>query len=239
MQSIEREVLLLDVGNSAIKVGRTLKGKVEFLFALPTQKALKDRKELEEILKGRGEVAVASVVPELSKAIKEIFPKALFIENLQELPVKIGYKSSMGADRVANILGASTLFKSFIVASVGTAAVIDVVINRAFKGGAILPGPELMAEALKSKTALLPKVGGVREKVGKSTPECIKAGIFMGIKGAIKSLKGEFKGIPLILTGGGGDLFRESLGGIYIRELTLKGIFEFWKLKRGRELPQK
>jgi len=238
MQSIEREVLLIDVGNTSIKVGRALKGGVELLSTLPTVKALKEPESLTGLLKERGEVAVASVVPQASKVIKEACPRALFVEPKGELPVKIPYRGRMGADRVANILGAYTLFKSFIVASVGTAVVVDAVVNGEFKGGIILPGLELMAGALRNKTALLPKVEGAERKLGRETEECIRGGIFRAIEGAVKTVKEELPGIPLILTGGGGNLFKEALGGIYLKDLTLTGIFEFWKLKRGRELPQ-
>jgi type III pantothenate kinase len=113
------------------------------------------------------------------------------------------------------------------------------VVKGEFKGGIILPGLELMAGALSKRTALLPLVEGVRREPGRETEECIRAGIFRAVEGAIKTVRDEFGGLPLILTGGAGESFSEVLGGIYLRELTLLGIFEFWKLKRGRELPQK
>jgi type III pantothenate kinase len=237
MQSTEPEVLLVDAGNTFVKVGAVEGERVKLVRALPTKEVLKEPEALAELLKGK-EVAVASVVPAVSKLIKEASPGALFVEADKELPVKIDYQGQMGADRVANILGAYSLFKSFVVASVGTAVVVDAVVNGEFKGGIILPGLELMAGALSKGTALLPRVKGVRREPGRKTEECIRTGIFRAVEGAIKTVREEFGGLPLILTGGAGEFFSEVLGGIYLRELTLLGISEYWKLKRGRELPQ-
>jgi type III pantothenate kinase len=237
MQSTEPEVLLVDAGNTFVKVGAVEGERVKLVRALPTKEVLKEPEALAELLKGK-EVAVASVVPAVSKLIKEASPGTLFVEAGKELPVKIDYGSQMGADRVANILGGYSLFKSFVVASVGTAVVVDAVVNGEFKGGIILPGLELMAGALSKGTALLPRVKGVRREPGRKTEECIRTGIFRAVEGAIRSVREEFGGLPLILTGGGGELFRDALGGIYLKKLTLTGIFEYWKLKRGRALPQ-
>ena len=237
MQSTEPKVFLIDAGNSFVKLGMARGGKVRLLRALSTKKVLERPQIVAELAEG-GEVAVASVVPALSQIIKELFPAALFVKAGRELPVKIDYGGQMGADRVANLLGAYSLFKSFILASLGTAVVIDTVVDGRFRGGAILPGAELMAEILKDRTALLPEVKGVKREFGRETEGCIKAGIFRAIEGAIKTVKEDFPGIPLILTGGGGMVFERVLKGIYIKELTLAGIFEYWKLKRGRELPQ-
>jgi len=237
MQSTEPEVLLIDAGNTFVKVGVAEGGRVSFLRALPTKEVLERPIALAELLKGK-KVAVASVVPAVSKVVKEVSPDALFVEAGRELPVKIDYESPMGADRVANILGAYSLFKSFVVASVGTAVVVDAVVKGEFKGGIILPGIELMGRALSEKTALLPEVKEVRRELGTKTEECIGAGLFRAVEGAVRSVKEEFGGLPLILTGGGGRFFRKVLGGIYLKELTLAGTFEYWKLKRGRDLPQ-
>jgi len=237
MQSTEPEVLLIDAGNTFVKVGLAKGGRVRSVRALPTGEVVKRPEVLAGLLKGK-EVAVASVVPAVSELIKEVSPGALFVEAGKELPVKIDYEGQMGADRVANALGASTLFKSFVVASVGTAVVVDAVVNGEFRGGIILPGIELMGRALAERTALLPPVRGIRRELGRKTEECVRAGIFRAVEGAIRSVREEFGGLPLILTGGGGELFRDALGGIYLKELTLTGVFEFWKLKRGRELPQ-
>ncbi len=239
MQSTEPNLLLIDVGNTSVKVGRLSEEGVELLSRLPTYRVLKDPGLLkEEIGKFKGKVGVASVVPHVSKVIKELFPQALFVKAGRELPVKIEYQGKMGADRVANILGGSCLLKSFIVVSLGTAVVVDAIINGEFRGGLILPGLRLMAKSLKEGTALLPQVSDFQGfKPGKSTEECIRAGIIGGVIGAVRTMKEEFPGVPLILTGGDSEVVSRLVGGIVVRELTLMGVAEYLKYKGGMGSP--
>jgi len=236
MQSTELRALLIDGGNTAVKVGELSGERVELIARLPTEEVIERPELLLQKVKGfKGRVGIASVVPKLSKVLRELFPEGEFVGLMGELPVKIPYKGEMGADRVANILGGSSLFKSFIVASLGTATVIDVVVNGEFRGGFILPGVRLMARSLKEGTALLPQVKELRNfRPGNETKECIEAGILRGIGGAISSVRREFLGLPLILTGGDAGAIYPLTGGILIEELTLLGIGEYLKYKGGR-----
>ncbi|RKQ63397.1 type III pantothenate kinase [Thermovibrio guaymasensis] len=239
MQSTEPK-LLIDAGNSTVKVGVFKRGRVELVRRVPTEEILKDPKLLKELSgKFKGEVGIASVVPEVSELIREFFPDSKFVKLERELPVKIHYVGEMGPDRIANILGGSTFFKSFIVASFGTATVVDVVINCEFKGGIILPGLKLMARALKEGTALLPEVKSFKSsKLGMKTRECIESGILRGTYGAVLSVKREFPGVPLILTGGYSRLIERLLNGILVEELTLLGIANFLSYKGGMKSPR-
>jgi type III pantothenate kinase len=233
MQSTGPNWLLLDCGNSFIKGGRFIGSNFNLLFKLPTGSVLKEPSLLTEKVKGEM-VAAACVVPEVEELLKENCRELLLVSLKLKLPLKINYKGSMGGDRICNMCGAYTLFKSFIVASFGTATVIDVVVNGEFKGGAILPGIELMGKALSKGTSLLPDVRELGKTfLAKSTSECIKGGILAATLGAIDVIKRDYPWLPLILTGGGGRRVKEFACGVLIEELTFLGIREILKLNWG------
>ncbi len=227
MQSIElKEVILLDVGNTTIKVGKLEGDKVKVIKRVMTEEALKRPQELLKSLKGKV-VAVASVVKEITEFLKEELENPFFLsKNSPNLPVEIEYEGELGADRVAAMVGARELFKSFIVVSCGTATVVDVVVEGKFEGGLIFPGLGVMAESLKRATSSLPKVkvGEEKEILGKSTFNCIKRGIVSAMVGAVMEVKREFKELPVITTGGYGSVISRRTGGIYREELILKGL---------------
>ena len=104
-----------------------------------------------------------------------------------------------------------------------------------FLGGAILPGPALMARALADGTSKLPEVAALGTSAppampGRSTHEAIAAGIGFGIQGAVARLVAEARGslgtdAEVILTGGWRGAVRAALpGAIEIPDLVLHGI---------------
>lgn len=130
------------------------------------------------------------------------------------IPIKTDLKEPerIGTDRLLGALAAYRRTKGpCIVVDCGTATTVNAVSqDGTFLGGAILPGPELMARALAEGTAQLPEVqiGPVASAIGKSTEEAILAGIIHGWRGAVWSL---IEGISdttrpmpsVVLTGGG------------------------------------
>ena len=100
---------------------------------------------------------------------------------------------------------------SAVVVSCGTALTVDAALApRAFLGGAIAPGPALLARALAGGTARLfevdPRPGA--PALGRDTREALAAGIVHGLRGAAAHLAREVAreaGIPdapCVLTGG-------------------------------------
>ena len=227
MQSIElKKLILLDVGNTTVKVGKVEGDKVKVIKRVMTEEVLKNPKELLNPLKDKV-VAVASVVKEITELLKEEVENPFFLsKNSPNLPVEIEYEGELGADRVAAMVGGRELFKSFVVVSCGTATVVDVVVDGKFEGGLIFPGLGVMAESLKRATSSLPKVKVERETkvLGKSTFNCIKRGIVNATVGAVMEVKREFQELPVITTGGYGLILSHRIGGIYKEELTLKGL---------------
>lgn len=236
MQSTEPKLLLVDAGNTRVKGALYSGRKIEPVFSVKTEEF---EKRAEELLTkyNFSDLAVASVVPKVSGKIKDIFPGALFVSEVKKLPFKHSYREKPGEDRIANICGGLNYSESFIVVSCGTATVIDVVVDREFIGGYILPGIQTMAECLSVKGALLPNVNltELSEKVGSSTVDCIVSGITVSTVGAVERVKNRFK-LPLLITGGFGELISKLTEGRFIRTLTFEGLLKLWKAKKG-ELP--
>ncbi len=125
----------------------------------------------------------------------------------------------LGADRWAALIGARVRHAgACVVVNVGTAVTIDA-LNPAgeFLGGLILPGPELMAEALASGTAGLPRLPGQFESFPTSTANAIFSGAVQAVCGAIERIAHNLQGAgysepQIVLSGGSGDLVAAQLG---------------------------
>jgi len=134
-------------------------------------------------------------------------------------------REGVGRDRLFAARGAyERSGASAIVVDVGTAMTVDalVVADRPyFAGGAIAPGPSLLAAALHSATARLPLVTPTHDAtaLGLDTTSAIAAGIRHGVRGAAKELvervaeEASIAAAPVFLAGGasqwlmGNDLF--------------------------------
>ena len=129
----------------------------------------------------------------------------------------------VGMDRRFAAEGAHALVGSCVVVDAGTAVTVDAVgRGPVFLGGAIAPGPEVLASSLASAGAQLFSVDpkpGVRA-LGQTTAEALEAGISVGFAGACARLVlevAEEAGLgeaPVVVTGGARSfLDREGLFG--------------------------
>ncbi len=155
------------------------------------------------------------------------------------LAIAVAAPERTGIDRLCGAAAAAlvkTADRPAIVVDCGTAATVDMVAaDGTFLGGAILPGPTLMARALADGTSKLPEVAALATAAppampGRATHEAIAAGIGFGIQGAIARLVTEaqasFDGrAEVILTGGWRGAVRAALPGANeIPDLVLHGI---------------
>ncbi|TCK03379.1 type III pantothenate kinase [Phorcysia thermohydrogeniphila] len=227
--------LLIDAGNTSVKVALFEDGTLQPLFRIPTIRVLEHPadfvKKLRDITFNK--LGVASVVKEITHLIEENFPGALIVSANLKLPIKIDYRTPelLGADRIAAACGGLEFADSFIVVSCGTATVVDLVEEKTFKGGVIFPGVETMAQLLNLKTSQLPKVNfeGEVKIPGRSTEECIQAGILASTIGGIKETIRNLPQHPLLITGGWGELVSRHVKGTYVPELVFKGILKILK----------
>jgi type III pantothenate kinase len=247
-------LLCLDVGNTHILGGIFTGNEVTLRFRYATQQlgtADQFGIFLRNILETNGldakkvtAVAVCSVVPSTSytirHAVTQYFKGDFF--NLQPgvktgLNIKYKNPAEVGADRIANAIGAVNAFpdKNIIIIDAGTATTFCVVNkNRDYMGGVILAGVRLSMEALRSNTAKLMEVDiEVPPTVmGQTTRESIQRGLYFGHLGALKEIisglrKEQFRGeeVMVIGTGGFSQLFRdEKIFDIILPDLVLQGL---------------
>ena len=120
----------------------------------------------------------------------------------------------LGADRWAALIGAWHLRRGpALVVCAGTATTIDVLDAQGiFRGGLILPGLDLMAEALAGNTAGLQTPPGEYAELPTTTADAISAGALHATLGAIARMASRLPpASPLLLSGGAADRLQPLL----------------------------
>lgn len=192
-------------------------------------------------------VSVSSVVPfvddSLRKSVKELFGVEPYFTDYTTdtgITLKIDNPSEMGADRIADYIGALSLFPPpFIVIDSGTATTFDIVNKEnEYIGGSIFPGIELSIKSLAQNTAKLGMIKfGIPESIiGTNTEDSIKAGIYYNYLGGLSFMIKEYKSIigsdaKVVATGGLTKYFKGKITEIDQYEpdlihLGLKKIYE-------------
>jgi len=257
-------VLLADVGNSRIKlalVSRPAASDGGRLVGLPTISGRRDidtgslradhlRGWLRMVAPGPAVVLIASVHDAAAAILEMVLAEesATGRRPLRQrrighgdlpLPILLDEPHRVGIDRLAAATAASIVKptgRGVIVVDCGTAATVDMISAEGeFLGGAILPGPALMARALAEGTSKLPEVRALADgdpppMPGRNTREAIAAGIGWGMRGAIASLVDQARmslgsEAPVILTGGWGKAVLPVLpDAIELPDLVLAGI---------------
>ena len=135
-----------------------------------------------------------------------------------------------GSDRWFNVLG-SRLFSpnTCVVVSCGTAITIDAITHdNHYLGGSIMPGFNLMKEAMAAKTANLNQPIGKAYPYATSTPNALASGMHDAASGAVilmhQRLKERQQGQPvdIILTGGGASKIEQHLPKALILDSQVK-----------------
>ncbi|MFH1073723.1 MAG: type III pantothenate kinase [Candidatus Firestonebacteria bacterium] len=216
----------LNIGNSFMTAGYFTKGVFVPIKRVPSE--ISSFKKLTALNKKYcGLIIVASVVPKLEKAVKKIYKNRVLVMRNDNVPVVNCYKNkkTAGIDRLLISLGAARKYGApCLVVDFGTATTINLVGKRGeFKGGLICPGASLFSKYLFENTSKLPYISlaPVKKTVGRSTKDCIKAGVFYGyvemVRGLILRLRKETGGnIKVIAAGGWGKLFSP-----YIKEIAV------------------
>lgn len=161
---------------------------------------------------------ISSVVPRVTYPLVEAIENVANIKSIvigpgvkTGLDLRIDNPATLGADLVAMCVAVKELYSCpAIVIGLGTATTIVYMNeNKAYCGGAILPGVSISLDALTNNGALLPSVDITCPKnvVGTNTEDCISSGIVYGtactIDGMINKIQQE-KGqkCTVIATGG-------------------------------------
>ncbi|MCU1351012.1 MAG: pantothenate kinase, type [Acidimicrobiales bacterium] len=186
-------------------------------------------------------IAISSVVPSATAAFREMTEKYF---GFRPIVLEPGIKTGMpiltenprevGADRIANAVGAIDVFGApVVVIDFGTATTYDAISSRGeYLGGAIAPGIEISLDALYTRTAALRRVELVEPKsvIGRTTVESIQSGAVYGFAGQVdgicRRLKDELGSPTIVATGGLAELIAPYTSSIEHLEpwLTLHGL---------------
>lgn len=183
-------------------------------------------------------VVIASVVPKLLPAFRRAFGGRLLEVNARqiELGLKFHYPkpAEIGADRLAAAVAAySWGFFPAIIIACGTATAFTVLDAKGrLYGGAIAPGLQAQLTALIGSTAQLPSttLRPVRNALGRSTQDAIRAGVMLNFQGGVKEIIQQLtKALPgkrkphILLTGGNARF----LQGVLDEPVTLRPLLVF------------
>jgi type III pantothenate kinase len=126
------------------------------------------------------------------------------------MPILYDNPKEVGADRIANAVGAFDLYGGpCIVVDFGTATTLDAISARGeYLGGAIIPGIEISLDALFSRAAALRRFELIepRNVIGKNTVESMQSGAIYGfaaqVDGVCERMKVELGDPSVVATGG-------------------------------------
>jgi len=247
-------IIAVDIGNTNITIGLYLKDEEQFIKSIPGR----SRKELTNCLKSawqkipiaksskekkrNGVIVVSSVKPAWTKLIQQtvkdnLGEKVYIIGKDIPLPISlwVDEPDKVGTDRVVSAAAAYAVVEdAVVVADFGTALTIDLVDEHGiFQGGAICPGFEISAEALKQNTAQLPKAKIKKPKApyGKTSTEAISCGLYYSAVATLQEVIRRYaekigKWPHTVLTGSAAETIKDDCEFIdsYVPNLVVKGI---------------
>jgi type III pantothenate kinase len=215
--------VVVDIGNSRMKWGHCIEGRVAEMVSLPLDDPCAWEDELAKQPPPRAyarQWAIASVnEPALLRFMGWNYSEGgtAVIEYNRFLPlrVQVDEPESVGIDRLMNAVAAHHFAgnRPAVTVGIGTAVIADLVDESgAFLGGAILPGPQLMARSLHEHTAKLPLVDASNLHAvscpGYDTRRAIELGISSAVGGAIARLIAAYSQLagspPVVCFTGGG-----------------------------------
>lgn len=240
-------LLAVSVGNTRTRVGAFVKGELCEVSTFSNKRLDRIASAIEQANKPLSEVEdahvlVSSVNPGVIEEVLGLLKKHTTREVFRvedDLPIPIGRQldpeAIVGEDRLLNAAAAfDKLNQACVVVDAGTAMTIDYIDgNGTFHGGAIVPGAQLMLDALTKRTALLPDVDFKKpeELIGHNTTQAMLTGAFYGLRGIVRSVTEaiavETGQYPIVVATGGDAqvIFRDDeFVNRVIPDLGLQGI---------------
>lgn len=225
-------LLAVDVGNSAIKLGRfpwpCTEPIPEPTDVLRLRTQAPDSTALHAWLPQEAAYCVLASVQRqateqlLNSLLPSRLAAATHVLSLADFPLRVAvhHPERVGQDRLAAAVAAAQTKlpeRAAVIVDAGSAITVDGLSpDNVFLGGAILPGLQTSATALGTTADLLPELDASDWKetpplLGRSTDQAIQSGVFWGTVGAIRELVARTKsvlerehgtGCDVILTGG-------------------------------------
>lgn len=246
-------ILLMDVGNTNIKIGLSNEKKNVNTWRVATdttRTADEFGMVLFDLLRQAGYgfsdidgIIISSVAPSINYTLEHMCSYYM-----HKKPIGVSYKLNLGkltldyskhelgADRIINAVAAYELYGGpVITVDFGSATTFGAIDEKGvFMGGLIAPGIKSSAESLVNTAAKLPRIELIRPQsvIGKNTVENMQAGVIYGFTGLVeyivKKMKQEpgFASAKVVATGGMSQLVTENSKIIDVvdRALSLKGL---------------
>ena len=255
-------ILLLDVGNTNIKIGLSSDKKNVNTWRVATdttRTADEFGMVLFDLLRQQGYgfkdidgIIMSSVAPSINYTLEHMCSyymhrKPITVSHKLNLgKIKLDYANhELGADRIVNAVAAYEIYGGpVITVDFGSATTFGAVDhNGVFIGGAIAPGIKSSAESLVNTAAKLPRIELVRPSsvIGKNTVENMQSGVLYGFTGLVeylvrkmKTVEG-FENAKVVATGGMSQLVTENSDVIDVvdRALSLKGLKILYDYNHG------
>lgn len=141
------------------------------------------------------------------------------------------YEGGLGDDRMALSIGALSLYsQNTLIIDLGTCVTYDLVLNGIYKGGQISPGLQSRLESLKHTTSSLPLLNFdiPEDFIGTSTEKCILSGVYYGLLSEIELMIKRYTSanqLTVVLTGGDSQYFKKNIKNVIFDDnLLMKGL---------------
>jgi len=248
-------LLLIDIGNTEVKIGVSDGGEIKNKYRLATIASSSGDEYAIKIksLVGNNDfegAVISSVVPTLTTKFRLMFKNHFKIDPIIIGPgIKTGIKiktdnpKEVGSDLIACAIGALNLYGTdTLVIDLGTATKFIHTKNATLDGVVIGTGIEVSAKALTNSASLLPgfELKAPKKILGTNTIECLQSGLVYGaasmIDGMVYRIKKEVRNdnMKVIITGGLSKLvnnycYQEMT---YDENLLLKGLEIIYNLNK-------
>ncbi|HEU4928971.1 MAG TPA: type III pantothenate kinase [Candidatus Krumholzibacteria bacterium] len=236
-------ILCVDIGNTAAKLGIVRGATVSSHVVIPANAGARAVDHaLLRALRGVRNVdgaAVCSVRPaatdELVRAVmRRTGYHPIVVNDRTPMPIRLAVRhpERVGTDRLCAACGALRgRRRDAIVITAGTAITVNLVLNRVFRGGVIMPGVGMSLAALHHFTAQLPKLDAdfATPRRIDDTESAMRWGALLsgagGIRLALEVLERGRGRTPRLVTGGDADRIARWLPATVVApDLTLLGL---------------
>lgn len=246
-------ILLMDVGNTNIKIGLANDKKQLNTWRVATdtsRTADEFGMILFDLLNQAGHsfgeidgIILSSVAPSINYTLEHMCTYYMKKKPIMVSPklnlgkITLDYNAhELGSDRIINAVAAYELYSGpVIIVDFGSCTTFGVVDeNGVFRGGLIAPGIKSSAESLVNTAAKLPRIELVKPSaiIGKNTVENMQAGVIYGFTGLVEYIVNKIKREPgfgsakVVATGGMSQLVTQNSDVIDVvdRALSLKGL---------------
>jgi type III pantothenate kinase len=240
-------MLCVDIGNTSTKIAAVRGARVvrvdRVASGAPVDEVARAVARVARTGGAPERALVSSVRPASTARIVRAIERATGVEAIvvthrTPMPVSIGVRrpERLGTDRLCAACGAvGGGRRSAVVIDAGTAITVDLIVDRRFLGGVILPGPTTSLDALHRVTSRLPPIDFARGPLAPrridDTESAMRWGAALGAAGGIRAAAAMLearsgKRLTTIVTGGHADRLSLLLPGSWqvIPDLTLLGL---------------